>query len=652
MSQRGGSGGYGGRGQTVTSNFAHLRTGRDSPTGGSGTAAHSWKTGRGGAGFYSSANAAGYGEGKKVERRTVDYNASCINYMKKRTRMRYERDYGMLQPSIDYSKRLMVPHVFPHNPSHALCTKFVSTSINKNRTPITTISYTPDAKRVVTGTHTGEFTQWNSLTFNFETILQAHDDAIRAAVWSHNDEWMISGDDGGVVKYWQISLNNVQAFKAHEASVRDLSFAPSDAKFVSASDDQTLSIWDFERIQEDRRLTGHGWDVKCVEWHPTKALIVSGSKNNEIRLWDPRTAQCLTTLHGHKSTVGRVRWNANGNWFVSASRDTTLRLWDIRTMRTFQTLNDHTKDVTAVRWHPHFEQLLCSGSLDGSIRFWIVGRDKCQAETCGAHDSYIWDMAWHPVGHMLASASNDHAVRFWTRNRPGDEMADKYNANQLPVQERRQALLGLTEAARLNPTRRYRLPTAYEEFAQAVDEAGDIDEAKADDMFSGMGSASNAAARARAARQKTSSRSASSATSDSKGDSKPASQRLSRFASGNSALYNGQGRTRGRGASPSRHDRHHNSQPKRERSRSPRRFTAHGASHRGPPPSHGNRGPPGPGGYGHGPPSRGPPGPPGGHGDRGDNYGRSYRGGGRGRGRGGGRGGGRDGGRGRDNYRR
>ena len=30
-------------------------------------------------------------------------------------------------------------------------------------------------------------------SFNFETILQAHDTAIRALVWSHNENWLVSG---------------------------------------------------------------------------------------------------------------------------------------------------------------------------------------------------------------------------------------------------------------------------------------------------------------------------------------------------------------------------------------------------------------------------------------------------------------------------
>lgn len=45
----------------------------------------------------------------------------------------------------------------------------------------------------------------------------------------------------------------------------------------------------------------------------------------------------------------------------------------------------------------------------------------------------MWTLAWHPIGHILCSGSNDHTVKFWTRNRPGDQMRDKYNLNTLPA---------------------------------------------------------------------------------------------------------------------------------------------------------------------------------------------------------------------------
>ena len=44
-----------------------------------------------------------------------------------------------------------------------------------------------------------------------------------------------------------------------------------------------------------------------------------------------------------------------------------------------------------------------------------------------AHEGMVWSLAWHPLGHILCSGSNDHTSKFWTRNRPGDRLKDRYN---------------------------------------------------------------------------------------------------------------------------------------------------------------------------------------------------------------------------------
>jgi len=52
-----------------------------------------------------------------------------------------------------------------------------------------------------------------------------------------------------------------------------------------------------------------------------------------------------------------------------------------------------------------------------------------------AHDSNIWSLDWHPIGHILVSGSNDHTTRFWTRNRPGDTMHDRFNVSRKEAEE-------------------------------------------------------------------------------------------------------------------------------------------------------------------------------------------------------------------------
>lgn len=74
-------------------------------------------------------------------------------------------------------------------------------------------------------------------------------------------------------------------------------FCPTDTKFVTASDDSTLKIWSFNDGTEERVLTGHGWDVKCVDWHPYKCLVASGGKDSLIKLWDPKAGKAITTVY-------------------------------------------------------------------------------------------------------------------------------------------------------------------------------------------------------------------------------------------------------------------------------------------------------------------------------------------------------------------
>ena len=49
------------------------------------------------------------------------------------------------------------------------------------RTSVNSLIWTPEGRRCITGTQSGEFTLWNGTQFNFETIIQATSDSHYAA---------------------------------------------------------------------------------------------------------------------------------------------------------------------------------------------------------------------------------------------------------------------------------------------------------------------------------------------------------------------------------------------------------------------------------------------------------------------------------------
>lgn len=342
---------------------------------------------------------------------------------------------------------MLPPAAKRSRPVDSIPARHLHSSLNKVKHPVNVVKWTPEGRRLLTGSTSGEFTLWNGTGFNFETIMQAHDAAVRAAVYSHNNEWLISAAQDGSIKYWQTNFNPVKEFWAHADPIRDLAFAPTDTKFVTASDDATLKIYDFASATDESTLTGHQWDAKCVDWHPSKGLIVSGSKDHQVKLWDPRSGRCLTTLHGHKNTVAMTKFEpTNGVLLASCARDPVARVFDIRMMRDVFLLKGHEKEISSLTWHPIHSSMLSTGGGDGSIHHYLLDEQNPPAGTAStlspydsadpteataqaiypahktqyAHEYAIWSMDWHPLGHILASGANDKVTRFWTRPRPGE----------------------------------------------------------------------------------------------------------------------------------------------------------------------------------------------------------------------------------------
>lgn len=277
----------------------------------------------------------------------------------------------------------------------------------------------------------------------------------------------MSADQHGVVKYWQPNFNNVKEIQAHNEAIRGLAFAPTDSKFVTGGDDASLKIFDFAGGVEEATLTGHQWEVRCLDWHPNKGLLVSGSKDHSVKLWDPRTGRCLTTLSSSKNQVSRTVFEpSQGVLLATGGRDHIIRIFDLRMMRDVFQLRGHDTEVTSIAWHPQHRNLLSSGGQAGAIHHYLLDEPNLApgAEmTLSPYDSPdpshapsqtifpahsipfahettgpIWSLSWHPLGHIMASGSNDRITRFWSRARPGDSsyLTDRFHAGQQPNDER------------------------------------------------------------------------------------------------------------------------------------------------------------------------------------------------------------------------
>src|SRR5260370_29698611 len=88
-------------------------------------------------------------------------------------------------------------------------------------------------------------------------------------------------------------------------------------------------------------LIGHSDLVQAVAPSPDRGLLASASDDETIKLWDPHTGEHLRTLEGHSSRVRSVAFSLDGGLLASAPHDNTITLSYSHSVDSLETL-DHT----------------------------------------------------------------------------------------------------------------------------------------------------------------------------------------------------------------------------------------------------------------------------------------------------------------------
>lgn len=115
-------------------------------------------------------------------------------------------------------------------------------------------------------------------------------------------------------------------------------------RVISAGADGKLLLYDVEKGHFLKSFEGHTAGVNDVIWSPDGEFVASASDDQTVRLWQVETVcltyfyvdgltrvqgKCVRVFQGHTSYVYCLAFNPQGTVLVSGSFDETLRLWDV-----------------------------------------------------------------------------------------------------------------------------------------------------------------------------------------------------------------------------------------------------------------------------------------------------------------------------------
>lgn len=328
---------------------------------------------------------------------------------------------------------------------------------------------------------------WRSGSYEKHLIrtLSGHLDEVCSVIATHDERKIISGsgslDSSGysialggtgethqyAIKVWDSATGNeILTFEgedAHNERIYKLAITSDDTRFISASADNTLKVWDLESGKLLHTLEGHLDRVEAVVTYKNGQRAISGGWDETIKVWDLVRGEEITTLPGHTSErehfenyVLSLLVIESKNLLISGSRDSTIKIWDLTTFEELTQLDGHLQSVYSLEYIPKTNTLISgSTSIDALIEWnldtwepirsirlgngrpakdirWLDGSDiiligsgrnlitwnmvNDSISIIGSHEKEIKSIDYLPQSGVAVTASADHTIKMWDIN--------------------------------------------------------------------------------------------------------------------------------------------------------------------------------------------------------------------------------------------
>ncbi|UZJ57445.1 hypothetical protein CBS101457_006765 [Exobasidium rhododendri] len=250
--------------------------------------------------------------------------------------------------------------------------------------------------------------------------FEGHTGNVTSLAWHCDAKWLVTGSEDGTLKIWDTRTSRPQRVYDHRNPVNDVVVHPNQGELVSCDQGGSVKVWDLSENGCSHELVPEeDVPIRSVTVASDGSCLVAGNNKGNVYVWRIQNGGYEDNA---SDTPGGISSSRSG---TTPTVDTpTGDFTDLQPVTKFQA---HDKYITRCLLSPDVRHL-ATCSADATVKIWSTSRYEFALEkTLIGHQRWVWDAAFSADSAYLVTASSDHVARLWELS--SGETVRQYNGH-------------------------------------------------------------------------------------------------------------------------------------------------------------------------------------------------------------------------------
>lgn len=254
-------------------------------------------------------------------------------------------------------------------------------------------------------------------------ILEGHSDWLRAVALSPIAPLGVTASQDNTLVLWNMETGQlIRRLEGHLGAVTSVKFSHDGLSIFSGSCGAVNRVgqciggevirWDASSGAILQRYQGHTNIILGLDISSDDRLLATGSDDTNVIIWDVASGAIRHTLTRHNLRVWDVAFTPDGERLVTVSEDANAIVWEVESGTERLRFEYHTGPIYSVDISPSGRWVVTGGASDNSLYIWAIDTGLLRSQLIG-HADAVYDAIFSPDGSRILSGSHDTTLREW-----------------------------------------------------------------------------------------------------------------------------------------------------------------------------------------------------------------------------------------------